>query len=452
MRGNIWNKKIPTLLGILFIALGVGVTSFLVKQGVIFVGRAAPSDVPQNIKVSNITESAFTVSYETSGEVLGSVNFGEGETPSLGKTALDEKDGKQGATARKVHSIIVENLSPSTTYFFSITSGQNTYLDNGLPFKASTGPILSSPATSQKEIKGNIIMPDGSIPAEAIIYIATENAQVLSSLVKTDGSYSLSLGKLRTKDLSSYFQTKEGTTFTMLVYSDVLSSSVTFSANQKNPLPTITLSQNYDFTISSLPISNEAQASSPSAAFPTVTPSVALSKTPQILTPKQDQGFSDQQPQFKGTALPNENVQIVIHSDAQIKTQIKADSNGNWNYRPDQSLSAGVHTISITTRDSFGILKTITQSFVVYAAGTQVAQSATPSATATPTPTITVTPTSTPTPTLTVTPTFTPTPTPTLLPTKTLAPTGSSSTAAAMLGVAVITIGALLFFLSRTGI
>lgn len=468
MRNGIWNKRIPTLFGIFAIVIGIGVTSFLVKQGSILVGQASPSDIPQNVKISNISDASFTVSYTTDSTVLGSLNYGD--NVNLGKTILDDRDQGQIVTSRHTHVITLKNLTPKTTYLFSITSGQNTFLDNGSLFKAKTGPSLESPSLQRGEISGKVILPNGSIPKEAFLYVATGGAQTLSTIIKPDGSYSLSLNPLRSQDLSSYFIIPQQTIFTISLFGDSLTSKATISSDKTTNVPTVTLSKDYDFTINNNPIL-QTQTSSPSAnvVFPQATPSSALNSTPQILTPKQDQSFSDTQPLFKGTALPNQDVSITIHSPEQITAQVQADASGNWTYRPSSSLSAGDHTISIITRDAFGILKTITQSFTVYASGSQVNQPATPSATltptltSTPTPTITLspTPTATPSPTLIATiaavasqsPTLTISPTINPLPTAILPQTGSSTAPiAAMFSIGFIVVGALLFLFTRAGL
>ena len=161
---------------------------------------------------------------------------------------------------------------------------------------------------------------------------------------------------------------------------------------------------------------------------------------PQILTPKKEQVFNDQKPQFQGTSLPNETVEIIIHSDENIQTQVIADGNGNWTYSPPANLSPGVHTITIKTRDSSGILTTIMQSFTVFAADSQVSESATPSAT----------------PTQMIMPTLTPTPTPTSIASSIpieskggLPPTGSSSVLLIIGGIVAAVTGLTLFFLTR---
>ena len=90
------------------------------------------------------------------------------------------------------------------------------------------------------------------------------------------------------------------------------------------------------------------------------------------------------------------------------------DAYGNWTFRPTTPAIAWEHTITMVARDVSGILRTITQSFTVFASGTQVSESATPSATPVVTPTSvpisTPIPTSVPTiiPTIPVSPTLAP--------------------------------------------
>ena len=452
MRNSIWNKRIPTLLGIFAIVIGIGLTSLLVKQGSIFVGHASPSDAPQNLKISNISDASFTVSYTTDDAVLGSLNYGD--NTNLGKTVLDDRD-RQTVTPRHTHVITLKNLNPNTTYLFSITSGQNTYLDNGSLFRTKTGPPLESPSLQRLEISGKVILPNGNAPKESFLYAETDGAQALSAIVKPDGSYSLSLNPLREQDLSSYFALSKQTIFKMSIFGDSLTSKATISSDKAENVAIITLSKDYDFTVDNNPIF-QAPISTPSAniVFPQATPPSTL-KTPQILIPKENQGLTDDKPLFKGTALPNQDVSITIHSTEQITAQVQTDQNGNWTYRPPSSLSAGNHTISITTRDAFGILKTITQSFTVYASGSQINQPATPSATLTPTPTptikITPTPTiATPSAIASQTPTLTLTPTASPSPTAILPQTGSfTAPIAAIFSMGFIVLGALLFLFTR---
>ena len=212
-----------------------------------------------------------------------------------------------------------------------------------------------------------------------------------------------------------------------------------FYYSQINSIPVITLSNNYDFR------EREQKNSSPSAAFESFPSfsSTSSSKTKgiQILTPGKGQAFSNQKPVLKGKGTPNQNVQITIHSSQQIQATVNTDANGNWSYQPNAPLSPGSHTITVTAKDSLGVLQTITQAFTVYAAETS------------PTPT---TETNTPTPTLTVA-TANPSPsdslTLTATPRQPLPQTGNTSIiTAGIVGLLITVVGGLIFLLSRKGI
>lgn len=459
MRNSIWSKRIPTLLGIFILTFGLGLTTFLANKDTIFQIRASANQQPQNVRITNVSDTSFTVSYTTVDKSTGSINYGI--TQSLGSSVLDTRDRQTGDLKEyKIHNIEVTNLTPMTTYYFTIISGQNTYLNSNQPFQLTTGPKLENNLEENRKIKGSIILPSGSNPLEAIVYITSDTSEVFSTLVKQDGTYEIPLSNIRTNNLSSYFPFTEKSVVKMLAYGDTLISNAYFLISQAQAVPTITLSKDYDF------VTNEETTKNPEVninTFPSLeSTSSASGKKPQILTPTKDQGFSDDQPLFKGTALPKESVQIIIHSDENIQTQVTTDRNGNWTYRPSENLSPGEHTITIITRDASGILKTITQSFVVFASGTQIANAA---GSPTPTPTVVPKPTSTPTPTPTVIPSvinnFVSTPTSTLTPTPVsttsgqgvLPPAGNPSIMAiGILGIAISVIGTFLFLLTRGAI
>jgi len=469
MKKKFWDKRIPTLFGILLITLGIGVTTFLVNQGILFQSNASLTDQPQNVRITNITDSSFTVSYQTESKVIGSLNYGEDQ--KLGQPALDDRDQQTGnLTSYNIHNITVRNLSPQKKYFFSITSGQETFTNNGQTFEVDTGSKLSDSPPHQDPISGKILLSDGNPPKEAIVYVTADNSQVVSTLVKSDGSYILPLNSLRTNELVSYYSFPSNGNVKMLIFGDSLTSNILISLNQTRPIPTIMLSKDYDFRESQSPV---ATISGGLISFPSFT-STSSASTPQILTPKNGQELTDQQPLFKGTGEPGQDVKIIIHSDQAVQTTVKADQNGNWSYRPSSNLSPGTHTITIQAKDNSGILKTITQSFVVYASGQQI----NPPPSGSPTPIVSLNPISMPSPTtitITSTPTISAVPSITLTPSISLAPsitltqtkggfvisptqkplpaTGNPSImTAGIVGAVISLVGGLLFLLTRGGI
>lgn len=395
MRNTFWNKRIPTLLGILLLVIGVAATSELTKNGVIFVSQASPAHTPENVRITNITDSSFAVSYTTAKAVPGFISFGKDQNPTT--TATDDRSPSiDSGAAFSMHHITVKNVSPGTKYFFNITSGPDTFLNNEVLFEVSTAPTTESSSSNLSPINGKVITTGGQPPKEALVYVTTDNAQTLSTITKSDGSYTLSINALRNKNLNAFLELSATSVLKVLIVGDGAVSNISVLQKTTNPIPVTTLSQDYDFTTSTTRVAS----SSGQLGFPSFTVSNKNGVEPDIVTPKENQSFTDTRPTFRGTAQPNSNVTITIHSDENIEEKITSDSRGNWSFRPAAPLSPGEHTITITTSDQFGILKTISQTFTVHASGTTVTQSATPSATptivtATPAPTFTPTPTTT---------------------------------------------------------
>lgn len=431
MKFSIWQQKIPTVFGLLAIVVGIFVTSYLSQNTTIFKGNASSSEEPKNVRVTNVTDSSFTVTYITDGYVIGSVIYGSEKT-----TALDDRDRQNNVLPRTIHVITVKNLQPSTNYTFSILSGQTTFSQqnngNDTSFEVKTGTPISAPADDITT--GTLLLPDTSPAKDTIVYLKSDLSQTLSVITSSDGTYAFNLAQLRSSDLSNYLDVKNQI-LNIFATSGQYSSNISFLKSQK--IPTITLSNDYDFTLSQTPIASFSAA----LGFPSMiaTPSA---NGPSISRPKDGEEFTDQRPQFRGTALPGSTVEITVHSDSQTTTQIVADSLGNWTYRPTSPLDPGQHTITIQTKDQFGILRKISQSFTVFAEGTQVDQSATPSATLAPT----VPP---PTPTNIILPTVTPTPI--ILPTRPAPPQSGDGSAiqGTLGGIAMSLLGLILIVITR---
>lgn len=457
MNNSLWHKRIPTLLGLLLIIAGIAITTYLAGTGAIITTKASPSEVPQNVRITNITDASLTVSYTTEAQVVGSVNYGKDKT--LGQITLDDRDNNGNISPRFAHYITLKNLNPSTTYLFSITSGSNTYLKDEAPYEVSTGPAIGNYIDEDSLLKGSVVYPEQN-SKEAIVYITSEGSNTISALAEDDGNYSILLNVLRDKDLSSYFGFNENTVFDMLIIGQSITSNIKFTIPSEKILPPVTLSEDFDFMQGKFEVATQsAQEGFSSLTFQSETPV----KLPQIITPEDNQNFVDSRPRFSGTATPNSIIDIEIHSDDNLKAQVFVDPRGNWSYRPPSSLSPGQHTIKIIARDASGILRTVSSVFTIFESGSQVAEAATPSAS--PSPTIPPVSSPTPTPILTLTPTFTPTPTPiptsaptpVISPTITISPTptpivtppGNSLTLLGIIGIGITGLGALILLHNR---
>ncbi len=425
MKKGLWNKRIPTIFVFVILFFSIWVTSYLIQKEITFVGRATPAKTPRNIAVSNITETSFTVTFITNDKTLAALSVEGGNAPPY--LVFDDRNKKTGKqTEFYSHIITVPDLKPKTIYSFSIISDQDTYLDQGKKFTVTTGPIIIEDPPRQNPITGLVLLPDGKAGEDAIVELNVEGAQLFTVVTKDDGGFIIPTNSLRVRELDRYFVLRQDQQLTINILRQDLKTTLRTRFMEAEAIAPVTLEKNYDFT------EREAEEiSTLSSTLRAPTPQIATGEV-QILTPKSSESFIDTRPLFRGTAVPNQTVKITIESDP-IRAEIAADSNGVWSFRPSTPLSPGEHTITIKTQDRFGIIKTITQRFVVFASGSQVAESATPSATptikSTPTPPLTPKPTATPVPTVILTQTpiptssLTQTPTPSTFVSPTLVPT-----------------------------
>ena len=407
MRASIWNKQIPSILGILLLVGGLFATSYLINQRVFFFTKASTGTEPQFVTITNVSDSSFSVTYQTSEQTQGTLSLGE-TVDKAEKIVLDDRDQSVGKSeAYNLHHISVKNTTPNTTYQFFIVSGKDVYGDKGKPYSVRTGPKITSDPSTQPPLTGKVNEKE-----EVLLVVTGAGIAPLSTLMKQDGTYFLPLNAIRDASLQEFVTLSPSLPLTLSIYGKSTRSLATFFPSDSSPLPLIVLGQEYDFTTlekktESTPLSSDSASFLPLYADISENTAVSLS-VPSNGTP-------DSQPLFTGEGVPQETVEIEIRSDV-ITGTTKVLSNGTWSFRPSTPLSPGEHTITIKTKEKNGLLKSITRSFTVYAQGSQstepsVKPSSTPSATPSPTPTVTASPTPTPTKAPSAAPSSTPTPT-----------------------------------------
>lgn len=430
MRKKFWDKRIPSLLGLLFLAMSVGMVSWFGKNYTQLRSKASVGETPDNVQISNITDTSFTISYTTAERVTGIINYGR--DLKLGQVGLDDRDREAAkSSSRQLHYITISQLDPGTKYYFTILSGAMEFRNNNQPYNVTTAtkPLESTslPAT----VTGSVNLPDGTIPIDGIVYLSTSTSQLLSALLKIDGTYLLPVSSLRTSDLTGNVILGSDTILQMTIRNADSQSHVSVKAAHANPIPLVTLSKDYDFIIdtslASLTASESGVASpsgvlSPAPAFGFPSFSDKAPSVPEILVPKEAEKFTDQQPLFRGTtAFANATVVVNIDTTQGLQNNIKADNLSKWQFRPGTPLSPGQHSISIQTLDASGTKQTVKRSFTILASGSQFTE---PSVSPTgPTPTVSTSPIPSPTipspttaPTLAILPTATSAPSPTLAP------------------------------------
>jgi len=416
--------KIPTIIGLLTLVVGLAAGVFLVQRNQIFFLRAAPEATPAQVKITNITSSSFSVSWLTQKETNGSVQFDESQ--ALEQTALDDRNqitGQQDAFI--THHVTLSNLKPKTRYLFKIKSDERLFDNAGVPYEITTAPVTSGSPPPSEVASGTVFQTSGDPAQGAIVYLSMANVAPQSTMVRSGGTWLIPLNTAFSTDLSGFARyDKEAQVEEIFVQgTNEKTATVITTTKNDNPVPEIILGKNYDFR-QGVPTESvtPTPATSPTPESPTPTPSSKFSlegiapspgaqtKALTITNPgKQDEQINTPKPEFRGTGPTGKTIQILVESPTWTGTAM-VDGNGNWNWTPPNNLPAGEHKITITY-----LGQTISRTFTVLAAGGSELPSftATPSATITPSPTKIPTPSPklTPTPTATATPKLTPTPT-----------------------------------------
>lgn len=419
MKKSIIHFRIPTYLGAILLLLVVMATSWLVNTNTFIKTKASPTYKPENIQITNISDTTATISYTTADLTTGTILYGN--SVSLVNVSFDNRD-QTLPSAHREHYISLTNLKPETTYYFTINSGDTKYKNNNEPFSFKTGPHLKN-ANEKKSIQGLALLPNGGYPKEANVFLQTANSQILSTMVGADGKFSLDINSLRDDKLQKYISLQDTDVLDIWVTGDNLVSKITVQMKDSQSIPPITLSNQYNFILNALMAPDGELQQGKLPKFSNIK---ALSKTPQILVPTENQGFHDYQPAFSGTALPNKQISLIINGEKQLKVSVQSDKDGLWSYRPPKPLDPGQYTFTMSTRDEANMLHTLSQSFSIFAIGTQQFFEPSPGITETITPTqpaATATPTMLPTATPTLMPTDVPTTIPTVQPTDSPLPT-----------------------------
>jgi hypothetical protein len=393
-------RKIPTLIGLLLVAIAVMVFRFAFDRISPYMSRASAIQSPQNVTISNITDTAFTVSWLTQEQTTGAIVV-EGITSPF----YDDRQLTPSSSSTKreelffTHSVSIRNSNPDTTYKFRILSGGKIYTDNGNAYEVRTAPLLNGTGTNLEPAYGQVTTPT-DLPAEgSLVYLTMTNGQTLSTLVNTSGSWVIPLNLVRTQDLTRFIEPAERIDESIVIRSPEGEASALTDSLNDNPVPAMTIGKTYDFRKIQANNLNENKklAEAPPAVLGTQTSQAA--QTIAITKPAQGAAIPSNLPLIQGTGLPGKNVLVVVGIQNPLSASVTVGADGIWRYTPERPLHEGKQSVTITTQNAQNQTKAITHTFEILKSGTQVLGDATPSATIEPTPTLDETPS--PTATLT---------------------------------------------------
>lgn len=398
--------RIPTLIGLFLLVLGIAAGVFLIQNRQIFRLAASPEETPKDVRITNISDSGFSVSWITDKGTTGFVSFGT--STRLGQTASDDQDRGSEPSPRIAHHVTLAGLAPSTTYFFNVGSGRNTFDNKGSPWQIRTAPKITTPLPPTDVIFGKVETQAQTPAVGVIVYVSVPGVTPSSSVTTLAGNWSISLATARSEDLSTFASyDKDNSAVQIFVQAGAgLVATASAITGVARPLPPIILGQTHDFRnlpktegegespktqFELTPQASPSAEASPSSGFsfePLATGSAQVKPSPTIDNPKPGEEIATIKPEFRGKGPSGLKITITVESPQVYSTQLTIGGNGAWNWTPTSSLEPGEHTITLSWVDETGKKQTIIRSFTVLAAADSLPSfTATPSGVATPTAT-----------------------------------------------------------------
>ncbi len=445
-------KRIPTIIVILILFIGVGVSVFFDRSQQSNITSAKDVSVPSDIHFSNISDNYFNISWFTSSPSLGSVVV---SNDSQKMTYIDDLDNDNIPRPRTNHYVTIKNLVENTVYTVTISSGSHNCNDSKIcpTLTQKTGNKLPR-VNTLPPIQGSFVTNTNQPVNGAIIYLSVGKSALLSGRTDSAGLWVIPLNNLRTPDLLGRIEISDNDIIqiTAKIDPDQLSTGLIDVRSVRNNIiiPPLVIGNNHNFI--NLMSKNSLIANSDNQKIlGTQTDNANQQNIVSKVNLKYDINFplydndttTDSQPRFRGIGIKNTPILITVNSSPQT-ARIEVSNDGNWTWRPPASLAPGNHTISIQAYDEKGGLITVTRKFIVLKSGERVLGEATNSATLTPsapsptkipTPTTFSSPTLIPSPSTILSPTQTPTPTNIILtPAKRPPATGSTQATLALIG------------------
>ncbi len=380
-------NKIPTIFGIILLAIGLVIGVILVQNQQIFKSGASGDAAPKDVRITNVTDESFTVSWVTEKEAGGFIKWGE--NASLGKTL-----GGEETADTLTHSVTVTSLKPLSNYFFKINSAGEDYDNNGSPWQIQTGPTLSkNPSTTL--LSGSLIDENSQPLKDALIYISISGAQPLSTQTSITGAWVVPVSEIRTEKLDNIFVVSDTTPITIFANFGPFGVSTAQSiVKNSKPAPAMTLGKVHDFrNIENNSTGDVSEASvtlpetqSQTSGFDTSPVNASTSPTLNVTLESISQGevITTTDPEFFGKGPKGTLVTVTVESEV-VTEKLAIKNDGTWSWSPPANLEPGPHKITISWKDAKGITRILVRNFVVSAAEGPAFES-TPSASLSPSP------------------------------------------------------------------
>ena len=239
---NILAKRIPSILGLVVLIAGLVGGAVLVRQRQQVQPRAAAGGEPVDLVIGNISDQSFSVSWTTAEQVAGGVLLGT-------RRINDVRDLKTKLSESTTHLVTVDGLEQAKGYEFRVESGGEEYDSQGRPFAVTTAVSLGGSLPVSDVAQGIVKTGGGAGAGGTIVYAQLPGGQLLSSMTADSGNWVMPLSTSRTADLSGWLSyDRVATVYTIRADGGLEGkATATVITGIDQPVPPITLGQNYDF-------------------------------------------------------------------------------------------------------------------------------------------------------------------------------------------------------------
>lgn len=370
--------KIPTIVGLFILLIGLGSLIFLIESRTNSNLKAETTNNPQLVKLTNLTESSFTVIWFTKDKVTGSLSYGTSRN-SMSQIAFDERDIDNNPKQYISHYVTIRGLEPKTTYYFSILSGGKKFIETDKPYSIQTAE-KENISLNIEPAYGQVLNQQNQPAAGSIVVLNMPKSLPLSSLVKDSGNWIIPLNIARDENLKVY-KAEAPLIESIVVYSsiDEKAQAVT-NTNNDSPVPPITIGKTYDFKDLESKKQQEQNIAQVQPSKSVLGEKAEKKFKVDIFTPEEGATFVSNKPLFRGSGIPNKEVTVEILSTEKITGKTTVNKDGTWSWTPPQNISPDKHIIRITTTNENGKQVVMERNFIVFKSGTQVLGEATPSA------------------------------------------------------------------------
>lgn len=383
---NLLTKRIPTLIGLLLIVAGI-FGYFYFFQGK--TAKVSSEIVPSSVKITNIADNKFSVSWTTKIATVGSVEYGVVGDKITTKASDDRDLSDVGSYA--THHVTIGGLQPDTQYAFRVLSGEKTtrFDNNGSPYTATTGPVISNTPVSVN-FYGDLMAGSSQPAGGALVYMTLPNGATNSTLSSDDGNYTFTLSTMRDSSFQDYVMYDPSATIASLLIDDSKTQTISnVSLANSTPVPTLTLGNDEDFLAlaqvadiaqvePAIPAgegTQEVVASEEVAEVPSifnVEPlsgaeiNAVTSQSLTILNPK-DEGeiLSTLRPEFRGTGPAGTTLSIALTGQKAISDTADIAADKTWSWSPAVDLKVGKQKITISYIATSGATEKLEREFSV---------------------------------------------------------------------------------------